>query len=119
MTRVSLQRTADLAPVAGRSPAYRYHLLRAALDVGGPSLAAFDAHHLTRVGARADKSFELESLVLGTPEAAGVAIAAEGVEGAALVRILTEPRNALIRQYQRLFAFSPAAPSSHRKLIRH
>jgi peptidyl-prolyl cis-trans isomerase C len=55
-----------------RPEVYRYHLLRAALDAGLPSLAALDERHLSRVGARADKSFELESLVLGTPEAAKV-----------------------------------------------
>jgi peptidyl-prolyl cis-trans isomerase C len=81
MTRAPLDRMAD--PVlTGRPPVYRYHLLRAALEVGLPSLAALDDGHMARVRARADKSFELESLVLGTPEAAGVLLPAQRIEEA-------------------------------------
>jgi peptidyl-prolyl cis-trans isomerase C len=73
---------APLEPMSGRPTAFHYHLLRAALDVGLPNLGALDGHHLASVRARADKSFELESLVLGTPEAAGVVIGDHQLEAA-------------------------------------
>lgn len=48
---------------------YRYHLLRAALAGGEPGLAGLDRHRLAEIARKADKTFELESLVLGSPEA--------------------------------------------------
>jgi len=57
-----------------RSPVYRYHLLRAALGAGEPGLAGLDVRNLADTRRQADKSFDLESLVLSSPEAARVAI---------------------------------------------
>ena len=42
-----------------------------------------------------------------------VIVALHDLDEAALVRILTEPRNALVRQYQQLFAFEGVQPGVH------
>lgn len=55
-------------------PVYRYHLLRAALGAGLPGLAELDGRRLADISRQADRSFALESLVLGSPEAARVGI---------------------------------------------
>ncbi len=55
-------------------PEYRYHLLRAALASNQGGLAGLDALKLDVLSRKADKSFELESLVLASPEAADVVI---------------------------------------------
>jgi peptidyl-prolyl cis-trans isomerase C len=57
-----------------RPPVYRYHLLRAALGAGLPGLAELDGPRLADIERQADKSFDLESLVLSSHEAARVAI---------------------------------------------
>jgi len=82
MSRGPQDRLADAVPVTERPPVYRYHLLRAALDAGLPSLAALDPRQLDKVSPRADRSFELESLVLGAPEAASVVITDQRIEEA-------------------------------------
>lgn len=62
-------------PEAGkRPPEYRYHLLRAALAAGLPGLPGLGGPELTQIARRADNSFELESLVLGSREAADIVI---------------------------------------------
>jgi peptidyl-prolyl cis-trans isomerase C len=55
-------------------PEYRYHLLRAALASNQGGLAGLDAGKLVALSRKADKSFELESLVLASAEAADVII---------------------------------------------
>ncbi len=57
-----------------RPPEYRYHLLRAALAAGLPGLPGLGGPELTQIARRADNSFELESLVLGSREAADILI---------------------------------------------
>ena len=53
---------------------YRYHLLRAALAAGLPGLSGVGGPELARIARRADSSFDLESLVLGSLEAADILI---------------------------------------------
>jgi peptidyl-prolyl cis-trans isomerase C len=65
-----------------RPPVYRYHLLRAALGAGQPGLAGLDEKRLADIGRQADKTFDLESLVLGSPEAARVAVPPRQIEHA-------------------------------------
>ncbi len=74
MTNLFHDATPDSGAVPERPPAYRYHLLRAALGAGLPGLAALDGRCRSDIFRQADKSFELESLVLGSREAAKVLI---------------------------------------------
>ena len=55
-------------------PEYRYHLLRAALASDQGSLAELEPRKLDAIARKADKSFELESLVLSSPQAADVIV---------------------------------------------
>jgi len=57
-------------------------LLRAALAAGLPGLHGLDDAQLARIERQANKSFELECLVLGSPEAAEVAIPSEHLDQA-------------------------------------
>lgn len=63
-----------MATEQAHPPEYRYHLLRAALASDQGGLAGLDADKLDILSRKANKSFELESLVLGSPEAADVII---------------------------------------------
>jgi peptidyl-prolyl cis-trans isomerase C len=72
----------DKMTTTERPPVYRYHLLRAALGAGHSGLAELDGNCLTDIERQADKSFDLESLVLGSPEAARVAIPPGRIEDA-------------------------------------
>ncbi len=65
-----------------RSPEHRYHLLRAALAAGLPGLAGLAGRQLTDVTRQADKSFDLESLVLGSSAAANVVIPSQRLDDA-------------------------------------
>lgn len=73
--------SAVMHPVDG-DPVLRYHVLRAALDQfsRGPDELAPDDY--AQVCRRADRSYELEALVLSSPEASGVSIPDEQVESA-------------------------------------
>jgi peptidyl-prolyl cis-trans isomerase C len=82
MTNLSLHSMSDQRSATDRPPVYRYHLLRAALGAGHSGLAELDGQRLADVSRQADKSFELESLVLGAPEAARVAIPPGRIEDA-------------------------------------
>lgn len=55
-------------------PEFSYHLLRNALDGYGKDLPQLDPHEYERVYHKATKSFDLESLVLSSPEARGVIV---------------------------------------------
>jgi len=69
----SLERGVAAADRVGeRPPEYRYHLLRAALAAGLPALAGLAEHQRADIVSRADQTFDLESLVLTSPEAAEV-----------------------------------------------
>lgn len=63
-------------------PEYRYHLLRAAAERFQLGLWALDATQGAEVDRQARRTFELEDLVLGSPEAGSVVILAEQVEAA-------------------------------------
>ncbi len=63
-----------------KATAYRYHLLRAATERFQSSLAALDDAQRAAVHQQADQTFRLEELVLGSPEATKVVIAAGTVE---------------------------------------
>jgi peptidyl-prolyl cis-trans isomerase C len=63
-------------------PEYRYHLLRAALAANRASLAGLEGGALDAIARTADRSFELESLVLASPEAADVVVTAERLDAA-------------------------------------
>ena len=65
-----------------RPPEYRYHLLRAALAADLPGLHGLEDAQLARIERQANKTFELESLVLGSPEAAEAAIPSERLDQA-------------------------------------
>lgn len=69
-------------PQGSRPPAYRYHLLRAALEAGHGGLAGLQDRALEETVRRADKSFELETLVVASPEAADVIVAPERIDQA-------------------------------------
>jgi peptidyl-prolyl cis-trans isomerase C len=82
MTNLSLDSMPDQTREAERPPVYRYHLLRAALGAGQPGLAELESRDLVDIERQADKSYDLESLVLGSPEAARVAIPPGRIENA-------------------------------------
>lgn len=70
-----------------QSPEYRYHLLRVASERFKTDPAGLDQTRLAEAHRQARVSFELETLVLDSPEAQGVAIPPQQVESAlALVR---------------------------------
>ncbi|MBT3038190.1 MAG: nitrogen fixation protein NifM [Candidatus Thiodiazotropha sp. (ex Codakia orbicularis)] len=56
------------------SPEFNYHLLRNALERFGRNLGQLEPEEFQQVYTTASKSFELESLVLASPEAKGVII---------------------------------------------
>lgn len=74
-------------PAAGAPPVrpsgFGYHLLRAALSAGLSGIADLGGARLTDVTRRADRSFDLESLVLSSAEAADVVIPASRIEESA------------------------------------
>ena len=82
MTSHSLDSMPGKITATARPSVYRYHLLRAALDAGESGLAELDGQRLAEISRQADKSFDLESLVLGSPEAASVAIPPGRIEDA-------------------------------------
>jgi peptidyl-prolyl cis-trans isomerase C len=82
MTNPSLDSMTDQQKATQHPPVYRYHLLRAALGAGQPGLKELDDEHLAGISRQADKSFDLESLVLSSPEAARVLIPPERIEEA-------------------------------------
>lgn len=55
-------------------PVFTYHLLRNALDCFSRNLVELDASQTQQVRQKASKSYALESMVLGTPEARGLVI---------------------------------------------
>ena len=62
--------------------AYAYHLLRASLDNFKKNPGMLDPAELGRARRQADKTYDLECLVLSTPEAAEVLVADEQMEAA-------------------------------------
>lgn len=65
-----------------RPPEYRYHLLRAAQERFGRNPAALDADRLAQARRLADKTFELEDLVLASAEARGLVLTPGQVDAA-------------------------------------
>lgn len=61
---------------------YRYHLLRVALERYRKNLTQLDAAQLAEARARAARTYRIESLVLDTPEARGVAIDRQRLDAA-------------------------------------
>jgi len=71
------------AVMAGEAlPGYRYHLLRGALEHFSKNLAELDERQMAVARVQADKTWGLESLVLGSPEATEIVIPAEQVDAA-------------------------------------
>jgi peptidyl-prolyl cis-trans isomerase C len=66
--------------VMGKPPAYRYHLLRNALEAFQKNLPHLDEKEFNRVCQRADRSFHLETLALSSPEASQIVILPERVD---------------------------------------
>ena len=66
--------------VMGKPPAYRYHLLRNALESFQKNLTQLDDKEFNRVCQRANRSFHLETLALSSPEASQVVISPERLE---------------------------------------
>lgn len=66
--------------IMGKPPAYRYHLLRNALEAFQKNLPNLDEKEFNRVCQRADRSFHLESLALQSPEASQILIQPERVD---------------------------------------
>ena len=64
--------------IMGKPPAYRYHLLRNALEAFQKNLPHLDEKEFNRVCQGADRSFHLESLALQSPEASQILIQPEG-----------------------------------------
>jgi peptidyl-prolyl cis-trans isomerase C len=62
------------------SPELSYHLLRAALDGFSKNLSQLNPVEYPQVYCRASKSFELESLVLSSPEAKGLIISGQQLD---------------------------------------
>jgi peptidyl-prolyl cis-trans isomerase C len=62
------------APVAETPPTYAYHLLKVALNSFQKNPSQLDGAELQQARQRADKSFDLENLVLSTPEAGEVVV---------------------------------------------
>lgn len=56
------------------TPEFSYHLLRNALDGYRKNLSQLDPNEYTQVHRKASKSYELESLVIASPEAEGMVI---------------------------------------------
>lgn len=71
-----------ITPERERPPEYRYHLLRAALADGLQGLSGLDARRFADIARKADKTFDLESLVIGSGEAAEVVIPGERLDEA-------------------------------------
>lgn len=63
-------------------PGYRYHLLRGALERFSKNLAELDEAEMAEARAQADRTWALESRVLGSPEASDVVIPAGQVDAA-------------------------------------
>ncbi len=63
-------------------PEYGYHLLKVALETFKKNLSQLDPQQLHSARRKADKSFEIESLVLASPEAGGVTVEQSQVEAA-------------------------------------
>ena len=63
-------------------PEYRYHLLRVASERFKCDLSALDADRMAEAQRQARRTYELETLVLGSPEAQGVLIPPERVDAA-------------------------------------
>ena len=62
------------------TPAYNYHLLRIALQGFSKNIAQLDTQEYRKVRHKANKSFELESLVIASPEAEDVIISAHQLD---------------------------------------
>ncbi len=62
------------------SPEFSYHLLRHGLQSFGKNLTQLSAEEYAQVYAGACKSYELESLVLASPEAEGLVISSEQLD---------------------------------------
>ncbi|MES9960329.1 MAG: nitrogen fixation protein NifM [Sedimenticola sp.] len=61
-------------------PEFNYHLLRSALERFGKNTRQLDSNQYRQVYGTASKSFELESLVLSSPEAKGVVISGQQLD---------------------------------------
>ena len=68
--------------VMGKPPVYRYHLLRNALESFQKNLTQLDGKEFSRVRQRADRSFQLETMALSSPEASQVVVPSAQVAAA-------------------------------------
>jgi peptidyl-prolyl cis-trans isomerase C len=65
-----------------KNAVYRYHLLRVALEHFQKNLVQLDDTQMVEVHRRASRTFDIESLVLGTPEAREVVIDGQHLDAA-------------------------------------
>lgn len=65
---------------SGISPEFSYHLLRNALDGYHKNLSQLDPNEYRQVMRKANKSYELESLVISAPEAEGLVISEQQLD---------------------------------------
>ncbi len=66
----------------GNDKAFNYHLLRNALDQYSRNVAELDAAQRQQVQQKADRSYQLESLVLGSSESEGLVIPQDQIDTA-------------------------------------
>ncbi len=64
----------EVRPNQERPAEYQYHLLRNALECFSKQPSELSAEELQKITARADRSFEMESAVLNSPEADGLCV---------------------------------------------
>ena len=70
------------ATVPAERPEYRYHLLRAAAERFQSGVSGLDPHQRADAARLAQRTLELEDLVLGSPEARDLVVPPERVESA-------------------------------------
>lgn len=68
--------------LSDQAPEFSYHLLRNALDTYGKNLTQISSSEYENIYSRARKSFDLESLVIGSEEALDIVIPDEQLEQA-------------------------------------
>ncbi len=73
-----------ISPAGEPRAEYRYHLLRAASERFQTTLGALDAERMAQVERQARRTFDLESLVLSSPEARDTLIPASRLDESVL-----------------------------------
>ena len=72
------------SPLSDAGSGYQYHLLRGAIERFSQNLGQLDGSQIAEVRLQADKTYALESLVLGSQEAGEVAISTREVDDAVM-----------------------------------